>query len=134
MMEPSTLQCSDEPDDPQNAKRKKPPPFEDPITHLNEFEKMATHCEKQFAMPTSRMERLSLAARNFLGYCFLAETDLVASQVTLVVQQKEGKHFFWFERRLPDDPVFVKELVALRDKVRLLEVENAALKRKAAQK
>lgn len=66
---------------------------------------------------------ISNSMREFLAYCFIAETGIAAKDACIVSEKIGGQQRWWFENRFPTEPAHRKHMMAL-------EAENKFLKSK----
>lgn len=68
------------------------------------------------------LQRMSRKMRGFLGYCFMAETGMLATEVCIVQKpgHTPGSMIYWFEKR--------STVEAVRQRIDVLEAENRCLK------
>lgn len=132
---------SNQPDDPLNPHRKKPRPYEDAESKTAEFMRMHDEVRDRTHEIVARGELISGALKSFLGYCWMAETDALAKDTMLVVAKDErtGHQNFWYERRTPTDPAWMKRLAqaeaearSARNTVELQQAELIRLRKQLA--
>ena len=121
-----------QPDDPANPTRPKPPGLGK--LHWSpdqEMKELAARFRGLVHHDLESMRELDKAAREFIGYAFIAEVGLPASQVTLCEKQDATGIKIWFEARTGQS-MLEMEVSQLRDQVRRLTVAlHAAESRKA---
>ncbi len=133
---------SREPDNPANPNRKKPPPYEDPMSCARELKKAVRMFQ---AMEHDKPH----VAIEFMRYAFVAETGIVAKDTLLVqIDKPNGEKLWWFEpkelRGVKDTEAILNEKVATithlqtlliesRETISRLQRENLALKQRAGQ-
>ena len=123
-----------EPDDPSNPNRIKPPKLtRDP--EKGALEKLIGELARTILPNLRNNDPIPNTMREFLAYCFLSETGLMASEAMLVEHRSTHANGtpqvrYWYERRYPGDPVAENAMKYLEAQLRQMNKVNRMLEAK----
>lgn len=120
-----------QPDDPANPNRARPPRLEN-NPDVGKLEALITDLARKVLPHIRAHEIIPNANREFMAYCFLAETGLMASEVVLVEEETtvapgHKRRKYWYEQRYPSDPVHQNAMRYLEIQCREMAKANKKL-------